>query len=125
MQIQENRKEVKLLDWQEELYRWEAYAEKFYPLRDEIAGIFETKCFYDDKYEYHEKFYVPNEDTVFMLKLSKMLNDICEFIKFHIAVLEQRVRIEEEQRANLEQDFEAWKRGWIMPQAHENSSSLH
>ena len=99
------------MDWQEALYRWEEYAEKLYPLRDEVAGIFETKCFYDDNWEYHEKFYVPDEDTVFILKLSEKLNDICDFIKSHISNLEHRMRIEEEIRVNLEQSFEAWKHG--------------
>lgn len=99
------------LDWQEALYRWEEYAEKLYPLRDEVSYIFETKYFYDDKWEYHEKFYEADEDTVFLLKLSEKLNDICDFMKSHIGVLEQRVDIEEEMSANLEQAFEAWKRG--------------
>lgn len=72
------------MDWQEALYRWEDYAEKLYTLRDEVAGIFETKSFYDDKWEYHEKFYTADEDTVFLLKLFEKMNDICDFIKSHI-----------------------------------------
>ena len=99
------------LDWQDTLYRWELYSEKLYPLRDEVADIFMTKCFYDEHWEYKEKLYEADEDTVFLLKLSEMLNYICDFLKSHIEVLEHRVDIEEEIRANLEQSFEAWKRG--------------
>ena len=99
------------LDWQNVLYRWELYSEKLYPLRDEVDDIFKTKCFYDDKWQYHEKFYEPDEDTVFLLKLSEMLNNICDFVKSHISVLEHRVDFQEDIRANLEQTFEAWKRG--------------
>ena len=100
-----------MMDWYSTLSRWEEYAEKLYPLRDEVSDIFETKCFYDDKWEYHEKFYEADDDTVFMLKLAEMLNDICDFVKSHTSVLELRVDIEEDIRANLEQAFEAWKRG--------------
>ena len=99
------------MDWQDSLYRWELYSEKLYPLRDEVDDIFKTKCFYDDNWEYHEKFYEADEDTVFLLKLSEMLNNICDFVKSHIGVLVQRVDIQEDIRANLEQAFEAWKRG--------------
>ncbi len=99
------------MDWHETLNRWEDYSEKLYPLRDEITYILETKYFYDDKCEYHERFYEADDDTVFMLKLSNMLNNICNFVKSHIGVLEHRVDIEEDIRANLEQAFEAWKRG--------------
>ena len=76
----------------------------------EVSDIFETKCFYDDKWEYHEKFYEADNDTVFLLKLSEMFNDICDFVKSHLSVLEIRVDIEEEIRSNIEQSFEAWKR---------------
>lgn len=99
------------MDWQSVLYRWEMYSEKLYPLRDEVADTFKTKCFYDDKWVYHEKFYEADDDTVFLLKLSDMLNYICDFVKSHIEVLEHRVDIEEDIRAHLEQSFEAWKRG--------------
>ena len=102
---------MRFTDWQETLYIWEEYAEKLCPLRDEVAGIFETKRFYDDKWEYHEKFYEADEDTVFLLKLLEKLNDTCDFVKSHICVLEQRVDIEGDIRANLEQAFEAWIRG--------------
>ena len=98
------------LDCQSVLYRWEEYADKLYPLRDEVADTFKTKCFYDDKWQYHEKFYEADEDTVFMLKLSEMLNNICDFVKSHISVLEHRVDIEADIRSNLEQAFESWKR---------------
>ena len=99
------------LDWQDTLYRWELYSEKLYPLRDEVADIFKTKYFYDDKWQYHEKFYEADEDTVFLLKLSDMLYDICDFVMSHIGVLEHRVDIQEDIRAHQEQAFEAWKRG--------------
>lgn len=99
------------MDWQDSLYRWELYSEKLYPLRDELDDIFKTKCFYDEHWQYKEKLYEADEDTVFLLKLSEMLNDVCNFVKSHIEVLEHRVDIEEEKLANLEQAFEAWKRG--------------
>ena len=99
------------MDWQEALYRWEEYAEKLYPLRDKVAEIFEIHYIWNEGCNCREKLYEADEDTLFLLKLSEMLNAICEFIKSHIGVLEQRVSIEEEQRANLEQVFESWKRG--------------
>ena len=61
-------------DWSEKLYQWREYAEVLCPLRDEVSDIFETKCFYDDKWEYHEKFYEADDDTVSLLKLSDMLH---------------------------------------------------
>ena len=97
--------------WSEKLYPWREYAEVLYPLRDEVSDIFATKYIWDDKCNCTEKHYEADEDTVFLLKLSEMLNDISNFVKSHISVLEQRVDIEEEIRANLEQSFEAWKRG--------------
>ena len=99
------------MDCQSVLYRWELYSEKLYPIRDEVADIFKTKCFYDKHWQYHEKSYEADEDTVFLLKLSEMLNDICNFVQSHIGVLEHRVDILEDIRANQEQAFEAWKRG--------------
>ncbi len=99
------------MDWQSVLYRWEEYADKLYPLRDKVDDIFKTKCFYDDKWQYHEKFYEADDDTVFLLKLSERLNYICNFVQSHICVLKHRVDIQEDIRANQEQAFEAWKRG--------------
>ena len=104
-------KEVIALNWQDTLYRWELYSKKLYPLRDEVADIFKTKCFYDDNWQYQEREYEADEDTVFLLKLSDMLNNICNFVKSHIGVLEHRVDLEADIRANLEQAFESWKRG--------------
>ena len=97
--------------WSEKLYPWREYAEVLYHFRDEVSDIFATKYIWDDKCNCTEKLYEADEDTVFLLKLSEMLNDISNFVKSHISVLEQRVDIEEEIRANLEQSFEAWKRG--------------
>ena len=102
---------MKLMDWEETLYRWEEYSEKLYPLRDEVAHIFETKCFYDDNWEYQERLYEADDDTVFLLKLSEMLNEICEFVKSHIEILSHRVEVDEEIRDNVQHAFEAWKRG--------------
>ena len=99
------------MDWYTTLIRWEEYAEKLYPLRDEVADIFATHYIWDEKSNCPEKLYEADEDTVFLLKLSEMLYDICDFIKSHIGVLEHRVDIEEDIRINLEQAFEAWKRG--------------
>lgn len=98
---------MKLMDWEETLYRWEEYSEKLYPLRDDVAHIFETKY----NWEYQERLYEADEDTVFLLKLSGMLNEICEFVKSHIEVLSHRVEVDEEIRDNLQHAFEAWKRG--------------
>ena len=102
---------MKITDWQETLYRWEEYSGKLYPLRDEVAHIFDTKCFWDDNWEWHEIPYEADDDTVFLLKLSGMLNEICDFVKSHIEVLSHRVDIDEEVRNNLQHSFEAWKRG--------------
>lgn len=98
------------MNWIETLYNWEEYAQKLYPLRDEVDDIFKNKCFYDDNWQYQERDYEADEDTVFLLKLSEKLNDICDFIKSHIEVLEQRIYIEEDICANIKQAFEAWKR---------------
>jgi hypothetical protein len=105
------QKEVKVTDWSEKLYQWREYAEVLYPLRYEVSDIFKTKCFYDDKWEYQERFYEADDDTVFLLKLLERLNEICDFVKSHISVLERRVGVEEEMRFNVEQAFEAWRRG--------------
>ena len=99
------------LDWLCVLYKWQEYAEKLYPLREEVADIFETHYIWDEHWNCTERLYEADDDTVFLLKLSEMLNNICNFVKSHISVLEQRVDIEEEIRANLEQSFEAWRRG--------------
>lgn len=98
------------MNWQDKFYQWEEYAKKLYPLREEVAGIFGTHYIWDEHLNCTEQQYESDEDTVFLLKLSEKLNEICEFVKSHIAVLEQRVDIEEGIRANLEQSFEAWKR---------------
>ena len=99
------------MNWLETLYNWEEYAEKLYPLRDEVDDIFKTHYIWDAQCNCEERLYVPDEDTVFLLKFSTMLNEICYFLKSHISVLERRVDIEEEIRSNQEQAFEAWKRG--------------
>lgn len=99
------------MDWQDTLYRWELYSEKLYPLRDDVADIFNTNYIWDEKCNCTEKLYEADEDTVFLLKFSEMLNCICDFVKSHVSVLVHRVNIEEDIRANLEQAFEAWKRG--------------
>ena len=99
------------MDWQDTLYRWEEYSEKLSPLRDEVAHIFKTKYFYDDNWEYQERLYEADDDTVFLQKLSGMLNEICDFVKSHIEVLSHRVEVDEEIRDNVEHAFEAWKRG--------------
>lgn len=87
------------------------YSEKLYPLRDEVADIFETHYSWNEKCNCTEKLYEADDDTIFLLKLSVMLNDIYNFVQSHIGVLEHRVDIQEDIRANLEQAFEAWKRG--------------
>ena len=99
------------MNWLETLYNWEEYAEKLYPLRDEVDDIFKTHYIWDAQCNCEERLYVSDEDTVFLLKFSTMLNEICYFLKSHISVLELRVDIEEEIRSNQEQAFEAWKRG--------------
>ena len=97
--------------WSEKLYPWREYAEVLYPIMDEVSDVFATKYIWDEKFNCIEQLYEADEDTVFLLKLSEMLYDICDFIKSHIGVLEHRVDIEEDIRINLEQAFEAWKRG--------------
>ena len=44
---------------------------------------------------------------MFVLRLSGMLNEICDFVKSHIAVLSHRVEVDEEIRDNLQHAFEA------------------
>lgn len=99
------------MNYYEVLRNWEDYAEKLCPLRDKVADIFTTHYIWDEKCNCSEKLYEADEDTVFLLKLSEKLNDICDFVKSHVSVLAHRVAIEEDIRANLEQAFEAWKRG--------------
>ena len=79
-------------------------------LRDEVADIFVTHYIWDEKSNCTEKLYEADDDTVFLLKLSEMLNDICDFVKSHIEVVEHRVSIEEEVRFTQEQTFAAWCR---------------
>ena len=99
------------MDWQSALYRWELFSEKLYPLRDEVDDIFKTHYIWDEHWNCTERLYEPDDDTVFLLKLSEKLNDICYFVQSHISILEQRVDFEEEIQANLKQSFEAWIRG--------------
>ena len=99
------------MDWQSALYRWELYSKKLYPLRDEVDDIFKTHYIWDEHWNCTERLYEPDDDTVFLLKLSEKLNDICYFVQSHISILEQRVDFEEEIQANLKQSFEAWIRG--------------
>lgn len=99
------------MDLSDTLTRWEGYAEILRPLRDEVADIFEVHYIWDYQLQCTEKLYEADEDTVFLLKLSEKLTEICAFVEKHLGILRRRVDIEEEQRANLEQAFEAWKRG--------------
>lgn len=99
------------MDYYDKLIQWQEYADILYPLRDEVDNIFKIHYIWDAQCNCEERLYVPDEDTVFLLKLSEKLNDICYFLKSHISVLELRVDIEEEIRSNQEQAFEAWKRG--------------
>lgn len=99
-----------MMDWYTTLIRWEEYAEKLYPLRDEVSDIFATHYIWDEKYNCTEKHYEADDDTAFLRRLSELLNEICDFVKSHISVLVHRVDIEEEIRANQEQAFEAWRR---------------
>ncbi len=98
------------MNYDEVLNHWREYADTLYPWRDEVADIFETHYIWDERCNCTENSTRPNEDTVFLLKLSERLNDICDLVKSHISVLEHRVDIEEDIRANIEQAFEAWKR---------------
>lgn len=61
--------------------------------------------------EYQERLYEADDDTVSLLRLSGMLNNICDFVKLHIEVLSHRVEVDEESHDNLQHSFEAWKRG--------------
>ena len=103
-------KGAECMDYYETLNKWLEFSEVLYPLRDKLADTFEPQYFYDDHWQFRERLYVPDEDTVFLLKLSEKLNDICSFVKSHISVLERKVSLEEDMRANQEQAFEAWKR---------------
>lgn len=98
------------MDYHETLYKWEGYSEVLYPLQAEVLRTFADKSYYDDRMQYQEQYYESDEDTVFLIKLSDKLTDICNFIQSHIGILEHRVHIEEELQLNLEQSFEAWKR---------------
>ena len=98
------------MDYQDTLQQWESYFEKLEPLQKEVTRTFKVKGCYDEKLHYYEKHYEANDDTVFLIKLSEKLTDICNFMKSHIEVLSHRVQIEEEQQFNVEQSFESWKR---------------
>ena len=87
---------MNITNWSEKLYQWREYAEVLYPLRGEVSDIFATKYIWGTHGNCEERHYEADDDTVFLLKLSEMLNDICNFVKFHISVLEHRVDIEEE-----------------------------
>ena len=68
--------EVIILDWIETLYNWEKYAQKLYPLRDEVDDIFKTHYIWDAQCNCEERLYISDDDTVFLLKFSNMLNTI-------------------------------------------------
>lgn len=84
------------MNYNEVLNKWREYTDKLYPLRDEVADIFEMHYIWDERCHCTEKLYEANEDTVFLLNLLEMLNDVCDFVKSHISVLEHRVTIEED-----------------------------
>ena len=102
---------MNITDWSEKLYQWREYAKALYPLRAEVSDILATEYIWGTHGNCEERHYEADDDTFFLLKLAEKLNDVCDFVKSHIGILEHRVSIEEDIHANLEQAFEAWKRG--------------
>lgn len=88
------------MDWEESLYEWHVYSELLYKLQEKVTDSLDRPSFWNYYYD----------DSIFLLKLSDMLREIRSFIEMHLSVLEHRVDIQEDIRANQEQAFEAWKR---------------
>lgn len=88
------------MDWEECLYEWQVYSEVLYKLQEKVTDSLDRPAFWNCNYD----------DSVFVLNLSNMIHDIQDFVNAHIDILNQRVNIHEEIRANQENAFEAWKR---------------
>lgn len=89
------------MDWEECLYEWQVYSDVLYKLQEKVTDSLDRPAFWNYHYD----------DSIFLLKLSDMLREIRSFLEMHISVLNHRVDIQEDIRANQEQAFEAWKRG--------------
>lgn len=63
-----------MMNWYSTLIKWEGYAEKLYPLRDEVSDIFKTKYIWGNLGNCEERHYEVDNDTAFLLKLLEKLN---------------------------------------------------
>lgn len=111
--------EVILLDCSEKVLRWEKYHEDVNEIFSEINDIFKTRCWYDDKWQYHEEPYQPDEETPYLKKLAELLKSAHDFTKQHLDELHEQLNKEYQQAFNAELAFEAWRRN-LCPQVMKN-----
>ena len=94
---------------EEQLIRWENFYEVLFKLYSEVEDIFRSRCWYDDKWQYHEECYEPDEHTPYLMKLSELLSNVINFVKSRVDELNEKFERECNEKRNGEIAFEAWK----------------
>ena len=95
---------------EDDVIQWKNYYEALFKLHSDIEDIFRPRCWYDDNWQYHEEYYVPDEHTPYLMKLSELLSNVCNFVKSHVDELNGQFERECDEKRNAEIAFEAWKR---------------
>ena len=95
---------------EEQVEQWEKYYEALFKLYSDVEEIFRPRFWYDKDWNYHEEYYVPDEQTPYLMKLSGLLTNVCNFVKSHIDELNGQWSSECDEKRNAEIAFEAWKR---------------
>ena len=99
-----------LLSVEDDVIQWERYYEVLFKLYSDVEEIFRPRFWYDDKWQYHEEYYIPDKQTPYLLKLSELLSNVCNFVKSHLDELNAQFSRECDEKRNAEIAFEAWKR---------------
>ena len=107
------------MDCSEKVLRWEKYHEAIRLILSDLDDIFRTRCWYDAKWQYHEKIYQPDEETPYLTKLAGFLKTAHDFSKKHLDELNEQLNEEYQQALNAEISFEAWRRN-LCPQVIKN-----
>jgi len=107
------------MDCARKVYQWEKYHEAVSELLSEVDDIFMPRRWYDKKWQYHEKFYQPDEETPYLRKFAGLLKTAHDFTQQHLDELSEQWSKECDEKLNLEKAFEAWKRN-LCPKVMEN-----
>ena len=94
----------------EQLIQWENFYEALFKLYSDVEDIFRPRFWYDKDWNYHEEYYVPDEQTPYLMKLSGLLSNVLDFVKSHVDELNGQWERECDEKHNAEIAFEAWKR---------------